>query len=60
CFLCFKSTGAYTFVTSSNIRAALVAAGATTALYNGVVDRRAGGRLRRNLRFDRIYPEKSA
>ncbi|MEV4891676.1 hypothetical protein AB0K48_20060 [Nonomuraea sp. NPDC055795] len=55
-----RDGGAYTFETGSHLRDEQVVVRVTKAKDHLVVDRRDGGRLRRNLRFDRIYPEKSA
>ncbi|MFE0074491.1 hypothetical protein ACFWYW_37095 [Nonomuraea sp. NPDC059023] len=55
-----RDGGAYTFETTGHLRDEQVVVRATKAKDHLVVDRRDGGRLRRNLRFDRIYPEKSA
>ncbi|MFI6502213.1 hypothetical protein [Nonomuraea typhae] len=54
------SSGVYTFETRGHLRDEPVIVQVTKRKDQLLVDRRDGGRLRSNLRFVRIYPEKSA
>ncbi|MBB5075496.1 hypothetical protein [Nonomuraea endophytica] len=51
-----RDGGAYTFETRGHLRDEQVVVQVTKAKDHLVVDRRDGGRPRRNLRFDRIFP----